>query len=278
MPYSPVSNWLSATEDIRLQHRFLDVAMKLSRKTSFNKTEIQRLLQLHFILTTKRNRVMDAACFAEFMDTLLEYRNVDAVEKMHVVYCKENKRYLTGQEFVELLSVLLRGSLAATVKFCFDVYTEMVRSPMYIKKEDVLVMARKNNMRMSKTAYMEQYNRDYTEFVMSEMDKDRDTKISYSDYRKTVDEDIVWLQFLGPVLPTRDAIELFWRSFSTRPFVNKLEIVDDEIEIVNDGKPVANDIGSASVVSFSSDSSIETDSVIPNENEHGISDTTNVLF
>lgn len=97
-------------------HRCSAVAQKLSRNTGFSKLEIMRLIVLHYAYTTKRNRTMDKLCFVEFMDTFLDFRNVDAIEKMHELRCKTNKKSLTEQEFVELLSLLLKGKHSALFK------------------------------------------------------------------------------------------------------------------------------------------------------------------
>lgn len=258
MPYHPINKCLPVTEDIRLQHRYSTIASDLSRKINFNKTEILRLLQMHHMLTTKRNRVMDELCFNEFMDIHLEFRNIDALQKIHILRCKTNKTHLTKREFVELLSLLLKGSLSETIRFCFEVYTEIIRSPMYIKKEDVLIMARKNSIRMSKLVYLEQYNRDFTEFVMEVMDKDRDTRISFEEYRNTVNENIGWLQFLGPILPSRRAIESFMKTFTSRPYVNTIEISAIEQYSKYKKKTAGTLQGDQSDLSLHSDSSLDT--------------------
>lgn len=220
----PMNKFLTATEDIRLQHRYSTVASELSRSTNFNKKEILRLIQLHYMLTTKRNRTMDKFCLIEFMDVFLAYRNIDAVEKMYLLRCRTNKKYLTAVEFVELLSLLLKGSLADSIKFCFGIYLELVRSSPYIQKDDVLMMARKSSMRMCKLVNTEEYDQTFVEFIMNQMDKDRDNRISLEDYRTSVNEDIARLQFLGQILPTSENIEVFMKLFSTRPYTNNLQM------------------------------------------------------
>lgn len=167
---------------------------------------------------------MDRMCFIEFMDVFLGFRHLEAVEKIHILRCTTNKKYLTEQEFVETLSLLLKGTLPHLIKLCFDVYTEMARSPLYIKKEDVFMIARKNTMKMCKSSIMEKYDQQFVEYVMQEVDKDRDNRISEEDYRTAVNENIVWLQFLGPVIPVSADVELFLRMFTARPYVNNIEI------------------------------------------------------
>jgi len=58
---------------------------------------------------------------------------------------------------------------------------------------------------------------------MTEVDKDRDNRISLEDYRKAVHENVAWLQFLGQILPDCTKKETFMRLFTDRPYVNNIE-------------------------------------------------------
>jgi len=58
---------------------------------------------------------------------------------------------------------------------------------------------------------------------MTEVDKDRDNRISLEDYRKSVQENVAWLQFLGQILPSCSQKEIFLRLFTERPYVNNIE-------------------------------------------------------
>eukprot|EP00102_Acyrthosiphon_pisum_P008561 XP_003245360.1 PREDICTED: EF-hand calcium-binding domain-containing protein 1-like [Acyrthosiphon pisum] len=223
MPYSPINKHLKATVDIRLQHRFSDIGTKLSRKTHFNKIEVLRLLQMHYMLTKDNTEPMDKLNFVKFMDVFLGVRNVEAVDKIFLLCAETNKKYLTGPEFVKVLSMLLKGTLSDLIHFCFEVYTEMMRSPKYIKKEDVLLMSRRNSMKMCKLVNMEEYDQSFVDFVMTEIDKDRDNRISLADFRKAVQENVAWLQFLGQILPSSSQKEKFLQLFTDRPYVNNIE-------------------------------------------------------
>lgn len=224
MPYTPINRFLNVTEDIRIQHRYSNLANNLSHTTYFNKRETLLLLQIYYMLTTKQNKTMDKSCFVQFMDTFLGHRNIDVIEKMYLLRCRKNKKYLTGKEFVELLSLLLNGSLHDIIKFCFGIYLQLVRSSPYIEKDAILMMARRNNIQMYKLRNVEEHNRNFMEFVMQQVDKDRDDRISLEDYRNAVYEDISRLQILGQVLPTPENIEIFMKLFTTRPYINNLEI------------------------------------------------------
>jgi len=224
MPYTPVNKFLTATEDVRLQHRCSTIAMDLLRTTHFDKPEIIQLIGLHYMMTVKKNRTMDKLCFIEFMETYLGFRNIDAIEKIHELRCKSNKVSLTEYEFVEVLSLLLKGLFADVIKFCFDVYLEMLRMSTYIRRDDVLLMARRNSLKFCKLENSDEFNTNFVTFIMDKMDKDRDDRISYEDYRTSVYEDVTRLQFLGQILPTCSEIESFTKLFSSRPYIWNLEL------------------------------------------------------
>lgn len=86
------------------------------------------------------------------------------------------------------------------------------------------MMARRNSQRMCKSINMEEYNQDFVEHILDEIDRDRDNRISYDDYRAAVNENVSRLQFLGPVIPTPNNAEKFMKIFTTRPYINKIEI------------------------------------------------------
>ncbi|XP_015370274.1 PREDICTED: EF-hand calcium-binding domain-containing protein 1-like [Diuraphis noxia] len=223
MPYFQINKCLPATVDIRLQYRYSAAGTELSRTTYFNKTEVLRLLQMHYMLTKDNTVPMNKLNFIQFMDVFLGVRNVDAVDKIYLLCSETNREYMTGPEFVKVLSMILKGTLADLINFCFEVYTEMIRSPKYIKKEDVLLMARRNSMKMCKLVNMDEYDQRFVEFVMAEVDKDRDNRISLEDYRKAVHENVAWLQFLGQILPECSKKQRFMRLFTDRPYVNNIE-------------------------------------------------------
>jgi len=258
MPYRPINKCLPVTVDIRLQHRYSDIGTDLSRCTHFNKIEVLRLLQLHYMLTKENTVPMDKLQFIQFMDIFLGLRNVDAVDKIFLLSCETNKE-LTGPEFVKVLSMVLKGTLPDLINFCFEVYTEMVRSPKYIKKEDVLLMAKRNSMKMCKLMSMEKYDQSFVDFVMAELDKDRDSRISLEDYRNAVHENVAWLQFLGPILPSSSRKEAFMKLFTNRPYINNIQTTAAAMtrknrESTAKMKSTASQIDIASSTSFSSDS------------------------
>lgn len=207
---------LTAAEDIRLQYRYSKIKRYLRDTTHFNETEILRLLSIHYMITKKRNRKMDSVCFAEFMNYFLDVKDSAVVNAMFHQYATYNSKYLNGPEFVQLMSLLLKGSLNDKISFCFKVYTEVFRLPNYIKKEDVLSVIKSHSLQTSKKHYSEDFDKEFVELMMVELDMDQDNRISQDDYKNAVTKNRAWLQFLGPVFPEPNRAIAFLKTFTNR--------------------------------------------------------------
>lgn len=201
MPYSPINKCgLPATIDIRLQHRFSDIGTTLSRTTYFNKTESLRLLQMHYMLT-KENGIMDISRFVKFMNVFLGLKNVEALDKVHQISCKTNNKYLTGPEFVIVLSLLLKGTVSDLIEFWFDLYKDNLRSTEY--KCSLLQMIDTN-----KAEHHQKLNIDYITHL--------DDRISLEDHRKFVNDIVTGLKLLQSVIPETDRKVPFMLLFTSR--------------------------------------------------------------
>jgi len=210
------------------------------------------------MLTKEKTLPMDQILFMQFMDVFLGVRNVEALEKIFLISCVTD--HMTGSEFVKMLSLVLKGQLPDLINFCFEVYTEMTRSPKFIKKEGVLLMARRNSLKMCKSINTEESDQSFVDFIMVEVDKDRDNRISLEDYRKAVYENVAWLQFLGRILPTSTRKEKFMKLFTNRPYINNIHTSAAALTRENKDNMVRMKSQSqidtiASSISFSSDSS-----------------------
>jgi len=201
MPYSPINKCgLPPTIDIRLQHRFSDIGTSLSRTTYFNKTESLRLLQMHYMLT-KENGIMDISRFVKFMNVFLGLKNVEALDKVHQISCKTNNKYLTGPEFVIVLSLLLKGTVSDLIEFWFDLYKDNLRSTEY--KCSLLQMIDTNN-----AEHHQKLNIDYITHL--------DDRISLEDHRKFVKNIVTGLKLLQSVIPETDRKVPFMLLFTSR--------------------------------------------------------------
>jgi len=214
MPYTPINKCgLPKNVDIRLQHRFSAIGKNLSHKTKFNKIESLRLLQMHYMLT-EENGNMDILRFVQFMDVFLGVKNVEAIEKVHLISCKTNNKYLTGPEFVSVLSLLLKGTVSDLVKFWFEIYTDNIR-PNY--EHGVLEMVKANI-----SEDVRKPNIDYVMYINKKI-------ISPEDHRKYVNDIITGLELLRSVLPVPTKKVLFMLLFTNRMFYNNNLNYDIEI-------------------------------------------------
>lgn len=224
MLYAPIINYLSPKEDFKIQNRYSRIATKLSRTTNFSKINIQRLFQLYYLLTVKEHRIMDKLYFIEFMSKYLAFKKTNAIEAMFKLYCRRKETYMIAEKFVELVALLLQGSLVDKIAFCFSVYKEIADSThRQIRREDILKITRNYNECCGYTTNMENINKKFVAEILAEMDKDKDRMISFKDYQKSVNEDVSRLQFLGSVIPSPENVEAFMKMCMNRSYKNYIE-------------------------------------------------------
>lgn len=202
-------------EDIRLQHRNSKIATELTRSTKFNKREIQWLLQLYHIFTTKRNRTMDIWSFTEFMGIYLDFTNSKVTSILYSYFCADDE-CMTDAEFVEALSQILLGYFNDRIKLCFHVYVQLIsKKNQTIYTSDLTSWLRKKSLK----AYGEGYDNsddDTPIFMIETFDKDKDDIVSFKDFRLAVAENLTRLQLLDQVLPEPRNVDAFLRLFSKK--------------------------------------------------------------
>ncbi|XP_026144604.1 calaxin isoform X2 [Carassius auratus] len=120
---------------------------------------------------------------------------------------KDNDTYISVREWVEGLSVFLRGTLDEKIKFCFDVYN--LHGDGYISREEMLQMLKDSLIRQPTEEDPDEGIKDIVEIALKKMDYDHDGKVSYSDFEKTVKDENLLLEAFGNCLPDAKSILAF---------------------------------------------------------------------
>ena len=105
---------------------------------------------------------------------------------------------------LQVLIKTLLGTEDEQIQFCFYIYD--LNEDGYISKEEIMTML-KNCIVVSLENKEEEGDgvRDLVEMTVKKMDKDRDGKISYSDFYASVTEEPLLLEAFGNCLPTGPA-------------------------------------------------------------------------
>ncbi|XP_075995331.1 calaxin [Genypterus blacodes] len=132
---------------------------------------------------------------------------LDAVFK---TFDKENDGLVTVEEWIEGLSVLLRGTLEEKIKYCFQVYD--LNGDEYVSREEMLRLFKDCFLKLPLEDGPEEAVRDVVELTLKMMDHDKDGRLSYEDFEKAVTRENLLLEAFGTCLPDAMRIQTFERQ------------------------------------------------------------------
>ncbi|XP_069815530.1 calaxin isoform X1 [Dendropsophus ebraccatus] len=120
---------------------------------------------------------------------------------------KDNDSHISVTEWIEGLSVFLRGTLDEKIKYCFEVYD--LNSDGYISREEMFHMLKNSLLKQPTEEDPDEGIKDLVEITLKKMDHDHDSKLSFSDFEKAVREENLLLEAFGPCLPDSKSIMAF---------------------------------------------------------------------
>ena len=116
------------------------------------------------------------------------------------------------------------GNEDEKIQFCFDIYD--LNEDGYISKEEIMTMMK--NCFVYRRAEREEEEgdgvRDLVEMTIRKMDRDRDGRISFSDFYGTVREEPLLLEAFGNCLPSNQAGLAFARKILDKKSLNEMSL------------------------------------------------------
>ncbi|KAG8287970.1 EF-hand calcium-binding domain-containing protein 1-like [Homalodisca vitripennis] len=210
MDFGRIDLTLDPQEEVRCRKRFRPIIKEFGSRTKFTHKELEGLLIIYHKLT--KNQPMDRKYFRRVMFTILNFQNDALIDRIFSAIDRNNKLVVTMDSWILGMSIFLRGDLNERIKFCFTVYDMM--GDGYIKREHMF-QALKNSLRGNPhDEDPEEQVKDMIDIILKKMDHDRDGRLSYEDYRKSVWENPSLLEILGYCLPARPAVYMFMTTFT----------------------------------------------------------------
>ncbi|KAI6074540.1 EF-hand calcium-binding domain-containing protein 1 isoform X3 [Aix galericulata] len=169
----------------------------LSRSAKhFNKSEVECLIKLFDTLVTTSSDRFGAVGFDRnmFRDTLHRTFGMTddmVMDRVFRTFDRDNDNCISVEEWVEGLSVFLRGTLEERIKYCFEVYD--LNGDGYISREEMF--------QMLKNSLLKQPSEEDPDEGIKDLDYDHDGKLSFADFEKAVRDDNLLLEAFGPCLP-----------------------------------------------------------------------------
>ena len=103
------------------------------------------------------------------------------------------------------------GTIDEQIEYCFSIYD--LNADGFISREEMLTMLKTCLVRQGLEEDGDEGVKDLIEMTMKKMDEDKDGKVSFDDFKITVNNDPLMLEAFGPCLPSNKAGETFISGF-----------------------------------------------------------------
>ncbi|XP_034016006.1 EF-hand calcium-binding domain-containing protein 1 [Thalassophryne amazonica] len=180
----------------------------------FNKTEVvclirdfNRHLEDQTVSGTRVLKGLDRENFLHILHTVFGMTEDTMLNGVFRIFDKDNDGLISMKEWIEGLSIFLRGSLEEQMKYCFQVYD--LNGDNYISREEMIHMLKDSMVSWPTDEDPDEGVKDLVEITLKMMDHDHDGKLSFSDYEKSVRKENLLLEAFGTCLPNATKIQAF---------------------------------------------------------------------
>lgn len=192
------------------------LAESLSRSARhFTKNEVECLIRLYNTIVGRpidpnTRGGIDRNTFRNILHNTFTMTDDMIMDRVFRAFDKDNDSYISVTEWIEGLSVFLRGTLDEKIKYCFEVYD--LNSDGYISREEMFHMLKNSLLKQPTEEDPDEGIKDLVEITLKKMDHDHDSKLSYTDFEKAVLEENLLLEAFGTCLPDSKNIMAFERQ------------------------------------------------------------------
>ncbi|KAM9838149.1 calaxin [Aulostomus maculatus] len=179
----------------------------------FNKSEVECLIRQFDVLlgepTTPGKPIngLDRSKFRSILHNTFGMTDDMIMDRVFRTFDKDNDSFVSMREWIEGLSVFLRGTLDERIKYCFHVYD--LNDDNYISREEMFHMLKNSLVRQPTEEDPDEGVKDLVEITLKRMDHDHDGRLSFADFEKAVTEENLLLEAFGTCLPDTMSIEMF---------------------------------------------------------------------
>ncbi|XP_077346938.1 calaxin [Lithobates pipiens] len=197
------------------------LAESLSRSARhFTKNEVEYLIRLYNTIVGRpidpnTRGGIDRNTFRNILHNTFTMTDDMIMDRVFRAFDKDNDSYISVTEWIEGLSVFLRGTLDEKIKYCFEVYD--LNSDGYISREEMFHMLKNSLLKQPTEEDPDEGIKDLVEITLKKMDHDHDSKLSYTDFEKAVLEENLLLEAFGTCLPDSKSIMAFERQAFAEP-------------------------------------------------------------
>uniref|UniRef100_A0A3Q3K6K2 EF-hand domain-containing protein n=1 Tax=Monopterus albus TaxID=43700 RepID=A0A3Q3K6K2_MONAL len=185
-----------------------------------NKTEVECLIREFKVLLGEPGmgravNGLDRVKFRSILHNIFGMTDDMILDGVFRTFDKDNDSFVSMKEWIEGLSVFLRGTLDEKIKYCFHVYD--LNNDNYISRDEMFHMLKNSLIRQPTEEDPDEGIKDLVEITLKKMDHDHDGRLSLADFEKAVREENLLLEAFGTCLPDMAVIinERFMRNMVT---------------------------------------------------------------
>ncbi|KAM4538904.1 calaxin [Odontesthes bonariensis] len=190
------------------------MAETISKKVEhFNKTETECLIRKYNVLLREQAdpgraaHGLERGRFRGILHNIFGMTDDMIMDGVFRAFDKDNDGFVSVEEWIEGLSVFLRGTLDEKIKYCFHVYD--LNGDKFIAREEMFHMLKNSLIRQPTEEDPDEGIKDLVDITFKKMDYDHDGRLSFEDFERAVKEENLLLEAFGTCLPDSTSIEMF---------------------------------------------------------------------
>jgi len=196
------------------------LADDLCKKTHFSNPEVESLLRMFKKYIpgsanqshTHHSSRMDRTKFRDVLHNSFDMTDDMLMDRIFRAFDSDSDGYVNMEEWVQGLSVFLRGTLDQQIQFCFSVFD--LNQDGFISRDEMFQLLKNSLIKQPTEEDPDEGIKDLVEITLKKMDLDHDGRLSYGDYAEAVRNEPLLLEAFGPCLPSSWAKIAFLATFS----------------------------------------------------------------
>nr|CAB3241162.1 calaxin [Phallusia mammillata] len=178
-------------------HKAAEELYRTSCQKHYNKLEVEALIVSYQDLVGGSK--MDRSLFREILHRKFNMTDDILMDRVFKAFDKDSDSIISMSEWVEGLSIFLRGTVEEKTDYAFNVYD--LNGDGYISREEMFQMLKSCLIKQPTEEDPDEGIKDLVEMALKKMDYDRDNRLSRADFKKAIEEDDLLLEAFGPCLP-----------------------------------------------------------------------------
>eukprot|EP00794_Sanderia_malayensis_P003436 gene3436-3931_t len=188
------------------------LAENIFKSTHFSRMEVENLLDMFRELVPQHKSKMDRTKFRTVLHNTFQMTDDILMDRVFKAFDTDNDSAISMKEWISGLSIFLRGTLPERMKYCFEVYD--LNGDGYIQREEMFHMLKHCLIKQPTEEDPDEGVRDLVETTLKLMDLDKDGRLSFEDYRKSVEDNNLLLEAFGQCLPDVKYVQSFDELYS----------------------------------------------------------------